>query len=176
MSVLIFVVFTLLDTLWIQHFDPKFKYPTSSVWILVLMFVLSALAYPSHSIVTLAILLWLGLIDHRYFHVSDFALVILSVHSLWAVDWTRPLFLINGLYVLPFVLLSVYQERMGWGDTFIVLALSFILGPQAFSVWILLFIGLALLYGLIHRKTKAPIALVPFMAMAYAVLLILDTA
>lgn len=173
MLTLLFFMFTMLDTIWIKRFMKDFTYPTTFVWMCLVL--LSVFDVESSYRFILALLLWLALIDYRYHHVSDLSLILLYVVSFFSIPPTlHTFFYLNLIYVFPFVFLSFCKERMGWGDTHIVIACSLVLDHAAFSVWILLFTSLALVVGLMHKKTKTMIALVPFMAVSYVLVLILD--
>ncbi len=166
-------MFTVLDTMWIKRFMNDFTYPT--IYVFMGLMLLSVFDVASSHRFILALLLWLALIDYRYHHVSDLSLILLYVVAFFSIPPTlHTFFYLNLIYVLPFVFLSLCKERMGWGDTHIVIACSLALDNAAFSLWILLFTSLALVFGLMHQKTKTMIALVPFMAVSYVLVLILD--
>lgn len=172
MILLYLFIFTVLDTLWIKRYYPQFIYPKYKVACILMIMCLPH--HSSFSIFLWGLLVWMGIIDHHFHHLSDFSLwTWTSVIVIHAFIDPIPLSWISGLYVLPFVGLSCFQERVGWGDSWIVVVMGLYLNSSSLSTWILLFVSLALLYALRHQKTKSEIALVPFMAIAYGCLLIL---
>jgi prepilin signal peptidase PulO-like enzyme (type II secretory pathway) len=176
MSMWLFLIFgfTLIDTQWIKKYHPNFVCPQGLLIGIIIIITMITPFVQDIYLLALGILVWLAWVDHHYHHITDFSIVIcfLCVLSYWIQeDLTYPMLKI--IYVLPFVLLSLHQERMGWGDTWVVLALSFLLSAEGLRLWVVGFILLAALYGVQHKKTKTQLALIPFMALSYSALLIL---
>lgn len=163
-----------IDLWWMRRWTSNFSLSWAHWFGLSVSFLSLQLLCDGWTLWRLAWLGWMAWVDHRTLHFSDFSLLVLL--GLVLLDWPTHSSFIWGVKIimfLPYLFLSLAQERLGWGDTWVFGVMHALLDLESLQMWTLTTLSLALLVGWIQRTKKAPIPLGPFMALAYGGLVLL---
>jgi prepilin signal peptidase PulO-like enzyme (type II secretory pathway) len=163
-----------IDVWWMRRLIPNFTLTWTHWTGLCVGFLSLELILDGWTLWRLAWLGWMAWVDHRTLHFSDFSLgLLVGLALLDLPSDTSVIWALKALMFTPYLLLSLAQERLGWGDTWVFGVMHAVLEFEHIQIWTLSTLCLALLFGSIQRSKKNPIALGPFMALAYGGLVLL---